>query len=160
MMWWLLGCGVGVISGTGGLARNFSSVIGAGGTAGDLSGVSWNARGLEVPLLQRRQPPAGVGAHRRRVPADRLDLDVDGLVVAVEDLHPVPVRVAQVGEQHAARPVPARAALDTVAVAVDPGEVAGGEDVPALGHGVGEVVQLGPVAGRRSPGPGRCPCGT
>ena len=144
-------------SGVGTLERH----AGCGIFAGSMLLDALEGRGLEVPLLSGRQAPAHVGAQRCRVPAHRLDLGVDGLVVAVAELHAVAVGVAA-GTRKSMPPGPwrpgPRSTASAVAEVARP--VAGGEDVTCARR---RCRRSGASSGRRSPrsrGPGRCPCGT
>src|SRR5438309_321625 len=69
------------------------------------------------PGLARRQPPGMSDSRIRRIPADRLVLDIHDLVVGVEQFDAMAVRVAHVDVHRVSRPMPPRTALDASAKA-------------------------------------------
>src|SRR5579863_7584067 len=78
---------------------------------------------LDEPLRPRRQLPAPL-AGKRRVPAHRLVLDVDALIMGVEQFDAMAVRIAHIDEQRVTRSVPARAKFDVLGKAHSGGKIA------------------------------------
>src|SRR3954452_1852580 len=69
-------------------------------------------RGLLEPGFACRQAPGEGEMGVRRIPADRLVLDVHDLVVGIEQLDAMAIGIAHIDIHPVARSVPSRAALD------------------------------------------------
>src|SRR3981081_770818 len=114
----------------GGIARRYAS----------------EARGLEMPLAARRQPPGAI-ARIGGVPAHRLVLDIHHLVMRVEQLDAMPVGLAEIDEQRMPRGASAGSVLQVSAEAERARDVAGLENAMRLSDREGHVVEAraGPV---------------
>src|SRR5699024_3337708 len=102
--------------------------------------------GVGVPGGQPRVAPPVAALVVVHVPGDHGVVRVAGVVVLGVDLHPVPVRVAQVEVERVGDSVPAGASFDAVAAAQRPELVADGQDVVLFVGGEGDVVHPRAVA--------------
>src|SRR5207249_2748734 len=84
----------------------------------------------------------GMGDRRvRRVPGNRLVLDVHDLVMGVEQLDAMAVRVAHIDVHRMPRPMPPRTALDAGPIAEFTRDVAGMQQVMDLRREEGKMMQ-------------------